>query len=319
MANKYLNIDGVAYLWEKIKNALSGKVDKETGKGLSSNDFTAEEKAKLANIQAGAEVNVNADWNAVTGDAAILNKPTIPTKTSDLTNDSGFVDSSDLPEAATVAPLMDGTAAVGTSAKYAREDHRHPSDTTKVSTRVVDTTISTASSQVVNDGYEAELIAQDTSQNTRSSVDVAPDHVQLSSSIGSYSGSIHIDNSGDITITSGSNTTIISSLGTEIHNIVAPTANGDAANKKYVDDAVAGVTGVDFRVVTSLPAAGESGVIYLVSNGGSSPNSYDEYIWISSTGSYEKIGTTDIDLSDYMMKSDMVAITNAEIDVIVAA
>jgi hypothetical protein len=32
---------------------------------------------KLAGIQAGAEVNVNADWNAVSGDAQILNKPTI--------------------------------------------------------------------------------------------------------------------------------------------------------------------------------------------------------------------------------------------------
>lgn len=32
---------------------------------------------------------------------------------------------------ATANPLMDGTAAVGTSAKYAREDHKHPSDTAK--------------------------------------------------------------------------------------------------------------------------------------------------------------------------------------------
>ena len=32
---------------------------------------------------------------------------------------------------ATANPLMDGTAAVGSSAKYAREDHVHPSDTTK--------------------------------------------------------------------------------------------------------------------------------------------------------------------------------------------
>jgi hypothetical protein len=30
-----------------------------------------------------------------------------------------------------VAPLMDGAAAVGTTTKYAREDHRHPTDTTK--------------------------------------------------------------------------------------------------------------------------------------------------------------------------------------------
>ena len=37
-------------------------------------------------------------------------------------------------EAATAVPLMDGTAAVGTSVKYARQDHAHPSDTSRVPT-----------------------------------------------------------------------------------------------------------------------------------------------------------------------------------------
>lgn len=37
------------------------------------------DKIKLNGIAAGAEVNVNADWNATEGDALILNKPTIPT------------------------------------------------------------------------------------------------------------------------------------------------------------------------------------------------------------------------------------------------
>lgn len=36
-----------------------------------------------------------------------------------------------IPAAATVAPVMDGTAAVGSSAKYAREDHVHPTDTSR--------------------------------------------------------------------------------------------------------------------------------------------------------------------------------------------
>lgn len=58
--------------------ALSGKVDKVTGKGLSTNDYTTAEQTKLDGIATGAEVNVNADWNATTGDAQILNKPTIP-------------------------------------------------------------------------------------------------------------------------------------------------------------------------------------------------------------------------------------------------
>ena len=39
---------------------------------------TAAERTKLTGIEAGAEVNVNADWDATTGDAQILNKPTIP-------------------------------------------------------------------------------------------------------------------------------------------------------------------------------------------------------------------------------------------------
>lgn len=44
---------------------------------------------------------------------------------------------------ATAAPLMDGTAAVGTSAKYARENHVHPSDTSRQATLVSGTNIKT--------------------------------------------------------------------------------------------------------------------------------------------------------------------------------
>jgi hypothetical protein len=58
--------------------ALANKVDKVIGKGLSTNDYTTTEKDKLAGIASGAEVNVNADWNATSGDAQILNKPSIP-------------------------------------------------------------------------------------------------------------------------------------------------------------------------------------------------------------------------------------------------
>ena len=46
--------------------------------------FTTADETKLDGIQAGAEVNVNADWNAVSGDAQILNKPTVPTNAFEL-------------------------------------------------------------------------------------------------------------------------------------------------------------------------------------------------------------------------------------------
>jgi hypothetical protein len=52
----------------EIKTAYESNAD--------TNAFTDSEKTKLAGIAAGAEVNVNADWNAVSGDAQILNKPT---------------------------------------------------------------------------------------------------------------------------------------------------------------------------------------------------------------------------------------------------
>lgn len=61
-----------------LVTALDLKVDKVPGKGLSANDFTNTLKTKLDGIEDGAEVNVNADWNATSGDAQILNKPTIP-------------------------------------------------------------------------------------------------------------------------------------------------------------------------------------------------------------------------------------------------
>lgn len=44
---------------------------------------------------------------------------------------------------ATATPLMDGTAAVGTAVKYAREDHRHPTDTSRAAVTYVDAQIAT--------------------------------------------------------------------------------------------------------------------------------------------------------------------------------
>ena len=49
--------------------------------GLTQNNFTDTLKSKLDGIDTGAEVNVQSDWNASSGDAQILNKPTIPTNT----------------------------------------------------------------------------------------------------------------------------------------------------------------------------------------------------------------------------------------------
>jgi len=41
-----------------LAESLAGKVDKENGKGLSTNDYTTEDKTKLAGIEDDAQVNV---------------------------------------------------------------------------------------------------------------------------------------------------------------------------------------------------------------------------------------------------------------------
>src|SRR5690606_3323 len=85
---------------ERINNgqiafeSLDNKVDKEVGKGLSTNDYTTAEKNKLAGIAAGADVSVNADWDATSGKAQILNKPNLSLK-ADLVG--GLVPANQLP------------------------------------------------------------------------------------------------------------------------------------------------------------------------------------------------------------------------------
>lgn len=91
-----------------------------------------------------------------------------------------------------------------------------------------------------------------------------------------------------------------------------PTANSSnyitsGGVKNYVDAAISGVSQFQYEVVASLPTASAStmGKIYLVAHSHSSDDGYDEYITLESgtttkTYSWEKIGNTDIDLSNYV-------------------
>ncbi len=56
----FLDENGVSRLWTRVLSKLGSKVDKVDGKGLSTNDYTTEEKNKLAGIENGAQANQNA-------------------------------------------------------------------------------------------------------------------------------------------------------------------------------------------------------------------------------------------------------------------
>ena len=78
---------------------ISVKVDKVAGKGLSTNDYTNEDKAKLDSLQnyddSGivALINNKSDKGHTHTVSQITDFPSIPSKVSELTNDSGFISS----------------------------------------------------------------------------------------------------------------------------------------------------------------------------------------------------------------------------------
>lgn len=249
---KYLDYDGLVYYHSKVKTALGNKVDKVSGKGLSTNDFTNTLKNKLDGIAAGAQVNViegvNVNGTAVTPTNKIVNL-TIPTKLTDLTNDGNFV----------------------TDANYVHTDNNFTT---------------TLKNKLNGIATGAEVNVQSNWSQTTTTAD---DYIKNKP-------------------TKVSDFTNDSNFQTQ------------AQVQQAINDAIGQITGLSFEIVQTLPATGAAGTIYLVPNSGSAPNIYDEYVWVTSggSGSFEKIGTTDVDLSGYVQYSNLVAITNSEIDTIVA-
>ena len=249
---KYLDYDGLVYYHSKVKTALNNKVDKVSGKGLSTNDFTNAYKTKLDGIATGAQVNVIEGITVNSTAVPLTNKIanlTIPTKLTDLTNDGNFV----------------------TDANYVHTDNNY----------------------TTADKNKLAGIASGAEVNVQS----------------------------DWSVTSTSSDAYIKNKPTKVSQFTNDSGFQNATQvQNAINAALADITGIEFQIVQTLPSTGKKGVIYLVPNSGSGNNSYDEYIWITngSTSRFEKIGTTDVDLSGYVLYTDLVAITNSEIDTIVA-
>jgi hypothetical protein len=108
MASKYLDSNGLLYFWQKIKNLFVSDVtyDSTSRTIQKSKNGTASNVVTLSKV---ATSNSYSDLD---------NKPTIPPAV----------------QPTTTTPKMDGTANVGSESKYARGDHVHPSDTSRVPT-----------------------------------------------------------------------------------------------------------------------------------------------------------------------------------------
>lgn len=107
----------------------------------------------------------------------------------------------------------------------------------------------------------------------------------------------------------------VANLGDAIAGKVQNMAGSYLATQSYVStsisNAVGKITSFEYKLVQTLPSVenGKKGIVYLVNNGGSGNNVYDEYIFLPPDspfeGRYEKIGTTDIDLTPYAKKTEI--------------
>ena len=129
-----------------------------------------------------------------------------------------------IPSPADTAPLMDGTASVGSSADYAREDHVHPTDTSRA-----------ADTDVVHKAGTETISGAKTFQGglmigPSRSIDFLPDQDQNEVAMHLYDSE-----SGVAVLTledaDGGN-------GVKVRGVATPTTNFDAVNKAYVDDIV---------------------------------------------------------------------------------
>lgn len=230
-------------------------------------NYTSSEKTKLSGIDTGAQVNkiesVKVNGTALTITSKAVNV-VVPTKTSDITNDSGFITISDVPEgaaASSTTPKMDGTAAAGTETAFARGDHVHPKDTSKAN------------------------LASPTFTGTPA----AP------------------------TAAAGTNTTQIATCAFVATAVSSKANSADVYTKTEVDNLVVG--GLHYKgtkaTAAALPSTGNNtgDMWHVTADSG-------EYVWNGT--SWDEMGSA-IDLSGYVETSDLSLATNDQIDALFAA
>lgn len=102
-------------------------------------------------------------------------------------------------------------------------------------------------------------------------------------------------------------------LVSDVNNINNTSTGILAQAKQYTNQQIALQTHLSFSIVNDLPSSNIStSTIYLKPMGGSSPNTYEEYIYINSK--WEIIGTTKTDLSDYYTKTQVDNLLNSKVD-----
>ena len=106
-----------------------------------------------------------------------------------------------------------------------------------------------------------------------------------------------------------------------VENTTELTADEKASAKQWLGyaeptdimSAIASIPQFKLTIVSELPATGEKMTLYFVPKTGTGTDVHDEYIWIEENSKYEYVGTTAVDLNDYVKKTDYATATKAGI------
>jgi hypothetical protein len=91
---------------------------------------------------------------------------------------------------------------------------------------------------------------------------------------------------------------IVDNLDTEDSNKALSATQG-----KVLKTMISNLANLRIEVLNELPLTGETNVIYLVKKAGTNPDVHDEYVYVE--GNWEKIGNTEVDLSNYYTKDQV--------------
>lgn len=72
---------------------------------------------------------------------------------------------------------------------------------------------------------------------------------------------------------------------------------------RILKETIANLANLQIEIVDQLPSVGETNIIYLVKKSSSAPDIHDEYVFVD--GKWEKIGNTEIDLSNYYTRAEV--------------
>ena len=258
MAKSFLSKSGLTSLWSKLKEKF---VAKEAGKGLSTNDYTTEEKQKLAGLS---------NYTLPQASATTLGGVKVG---EGLDVAAGVLS---LGEHDHTAADVSGLSQVATSGAYG--------DLTGTPT------IPTDNSQLANGaGYQTS------------------EQVEAAITEKGYQTAQQVE-------------TAITGKGYQTASQVESAITGKGyQTAAQVAEAISGAGHLKRAIVESLPEVGsadENTVYMVLSDGAEGENIYEE--WMVIEGVWERIGSTDVDLSGYLQETDMVEITDEEIDEILA-